>query len=134
MTNVTNAAATPTAAFFEDLSRHASEPYLERATGTLRFDLTRSGTTERWLVRVERGRTAVERASGEVPADAVVRGPGDVIDRIATGEGNATAALLRGTITVEGDLQLLMLFQRLFPSPPARPPEGPTRAGRKEAP
>jgi hypothetical protein len=33
------------------------------------------------------------------------------------GQANATAAVLRGALTVEGALDLVVLFQRLFPSP-----------------
>ena len=29
------------------------------------------------------------------------------------------AALLRGALAIEGDAELLVLFQRLFPGPPA---------------
>jgi hypothetical protein len=29
------------------------------------------------------------------------------------------AALLRGAMAVEGDVELLVLFQRLFPAPPS---------------
>ena len=40
-------------------------------------------------------------------------------DRIAGGEVNAMAAILRGAITVEGDPALLLMFQRLLPGPQA---------------
>ena len=36
----------------------------------------------------------------------------------AKSEVNAMAALLRGAMGVEGDVELLVLFQRLFPGPP----------------
>ena len=38
---------------------------------------------------------------------------------MATGEVNALAGLLRGELTVEGDPELLVLFQRVFPGPRA---------------
>ena len=37
--------------------------------------------------------------------------------RIATGEANAVTAVLRGEASLEGDWNLVILFQRLFPSP-----------------
>jgi hypothetical protein len=46
-----------------------------------------------------------------------------LFDEIVQGKANATAALLRGAVslTVGGprQLEVLMLFQRLFPGPPA---------------
>jgi hypothetical protein len=41
-----------------------------------------------------------------------------LFEQIVTGRENATAALLRGLIDVEGNPQLLVLFQRLFPGMP----------------
>ena len=41
-----------------------------------------------------------------------------LFQRLANGEVNAMAALLRGAIAVEGDPQLLVMFQRLLPGPP----------------
>jgi putative sterol carrier protein len=117
MTKATTTTPTATTAFFDALSRQPSQPLLERATGTLRFDLERPDGDERWLVRLDRGRAHVERADAEANADAVVRGPGELFDRIAMGQANATAAVLRGALTVEGALDLVVLFQRLFPSP-----------------
>ena len=37
--------------------------------------------------------------------------------RIATGEANAVTAVLRGEASLEGDWNLVIVFQRLFPSP-----------------
>jgi hypothetical protein len=37
-----------------------------------------------------------------------------------TGETNALAAYLRGAVEVEGDPELLLRFQRIFPGPPVR--------------
>ncbi len=38
-----------------------------------------------------------------------------VFDGIASGEVNPVAAVLRGSMGMEGDRELLVLFQRLFP-------------------
>jgi putative sterol carrier protein len=51
-------------------------------------------------------------------ADAVVRVDGELLDRIVTGKANALTAMLRGDMTVEGDHELMVYFQRLLPAPP----------------
>ena len=50
-------------------------------------------------------------------ADCVLRTDKALFDGIARGEVNAMAAILRGELAFEGDVQLLVLFQRLFPGP-----------------
>jgi len=44
-------------------------------------------------------------------------------------EVNATAAVLRGALTIDGDMELIVLLQRLFPSPLARRPRRRNGAG-----
>jgi putative sterol carrier protein len=104
----------PTTAFFQDLGARGHEPVLKKATGTLRFDLTDGGNrTARWLVAIEKGNVAVSHRNAK--ADCVVRADRALFDGIASGETNALAAVLRGAIDAEGDLRLLVFFQRLFP-------------------
>jgi putative sterol carrier protein len=85
----------------------------------LRFDLLRKGHTDRWLVTVDKGDVTVSRENE--PAECIVRAERSLFDRVATGEVNAFAAVLRGDMAVEGDPRLLVLYQRVFPSPPRRP-------------
>jgi putative sterol carrier protein len=101
------------AEFFESLVARGHEPLLEKSTGTLRFDLRDGKRTERWLLTVAKGDLAVSRRN--VRADAVVSVDKSLFDRIATGEANATAAMLREEIGVEGDVRLVVAFQRLLP-------------------
>jgi putative sterol carrier protein len=89
---------------------------LQEATGSVRFDLLHDDQIDHWLVVLDAGQTAVSR--DDVSADCVVRTEKALFDGIACGEVNAMAALLRGELTAEGDLELLMLVQRLFPGPP----------------
>jgi putative sterol carrier protein len=110
--------ADATARFFDALGERGHEPLLEKATGTLRFDLDAGGRTDRWLVTVERGDVTVSRKAAK--ADVVVRTDRALFDKLASGRKNAMAAILRGEIGIEGRVQLLALFQRLFPSPPKR--------------
>ena len=105
-----------TTEFFEDLDARGHEPLLEKATGTLRIELSTGKTKARWFVTVKKGDVTVSRANAK--ADCVARMDRALFDQIVTGRENATSALLRGLVTVEGNPQLLVLFQRLFPGPP----------------
>jgi putative sterol carrier protein len=102
--------------FFDDLAARGHEPLLQNASGALRFDLSDGGRTEHWFVAIDKGDVSVSHKRGK--ADAVVRVDRAFLDRILTGRENAMAAALRGVLVPEGDLGLLMLFQRLFPGPP----------------
>jgi putative sterol carrier protein len=110
-------AADTTTEFFESLGRRAHEPLLEQTVGTLRFDLARKGDVDHWFVAIDKGDLAVSHQRRR--ADCTVRAPKQLFGRVASGEVNATAAVLRGALEVEGDAELLTLFQRLFPGPPA---------------
>jgi putative sterol carrier protein len=105
-----------TTAFFEDLGARGHEPLLENATGTLRIELSTDKRRARWLVTVKKGDVTVSHANAK--ADCLVRMDHALFEQIVTGRANATAALLRGLVAVEGNSQLLVLFQRLFPGPP----------------
>jgi putative sterol carrier protein len=104
-----------TVAFFDALAERGHEVLLENATGTVRFDLYDGKKTDRWLVAVDKGDLAVSRQN--LRADCVVAADKSLFDGIASGKTNALAALLRGAIRVEGDPQMLVLVQRLFPGP-----------------
>ena len=113
---------TTTKAFFEGLDgRH--DPALEKANGTIRFDLKEDGRIERWFVAIDGGDISVSRRNAA--AACVVRASGSTFASLARGKANAMAAVLRGALMVEGDLELLVRFQRLLPSPP------PTRIARE---
>jgi SCP-2 sterol transfer family len=108
--------ADPTVDFFAALKGRGQEPLLRKASGTLRFDIADGKRIERWLVVLEKGTVAVSRR--HTRADCVVSTDRALFDRIASGEANALAALLREEVNVEGDVNLLVLFQRLLPGPP----------------
>jgi putative sterol carrier protein len=107
-----------TADFFESLRARGHQPLLEHIAGTLRFDIGDDGDVERWSVVVDDGDVAVSRASRK--ADCRVRASRKLFDGFVTGETNALAAYLRGAVEVEGDPELLLRFQRIFPGPPVR--------------
>jgi putative sterol carrier protein len=104
-------------AFFTALAEQASQPLLHGESGTLRFDLSGGTNVERWYVTVSDGALAVSHRGGHV--DTVLRMDEKLFDEITRGTVNAMAAQLRGAIHVDGDLHLLLVFQRLFPGPPS---------------
>ena len=101
--------------FFRRLAARGHEPLLEKARGTVRVDLTNGKRTARWLVAIDKGDIAVSHANAR--ADCVIRAEKTLFDGITRGETSAVAAVLRGDIVIEGDRELLVLFQRLFPGP-----------------
>ena len=105
-----------TEAFFAELAERGSEPLLGAVQGKLRFDLRSGKRTEHWRVAVKRGAVSVSRGDGA--ADAVVMADREMFSKLVTGEANATAAILRGTVIVTGATELLVRFQRIFPAPP----------------
>jgi putative sterol carrier protein len=118
--------ADATAEFFDALVERGHEPLLEKATGTVRFDLKDGKKMDRWLFAVAKGDLAVSRQN--LRADCVVTADKALFDGVASGKTNATAALLRGALSVEGDVQLLVHFQRLLPGPPRSRRRRPTAA------
>lgn len=103
----------PTAAFFEDLKQRGHEPLLTRKHGSVRIEVTKGRTTQRWLVEYDDGELSVSQRNRT--ADTTLRADKKVFDQVAAGETNAMAALLRGAMSAEGDLNVLIVFQRLFP-------------------
>jgi putative sterol carrier protein len=110
--------ATSTAEFFDDLSRREHEPLLKRVAATVRFDITDGDRTERRLLRIDCGDIRMSAAEG--PADCVLGGDRAVFDAIVGGRMTVMVALLLGVLTVDGDPELLVLTQRLFPGPAGR--------------
>jgi hypothetical protein len=106
-------------AFFDGLASRGREPLPKRASGTLRCDLVDRDRVEHWYVTMSNGRVAVSRRNAK--ADAVIRVDKALFEGMVTGRVNATSALLRGVVAPDGDLGLVILFQRLFPGPPAAP-------------
>jgi putative sterol carrier protein len=119
--------AEATAAFFEELGQRGHEPLLGRITGTMRFDLEHGHGVDRWFVAIDKGDVKISHKNAR--ADTVVRADRELFDGISTGRVNAMAAMLRNVISVEGDLDKLMVFQRLFPGPPLSRKRQPAGAG-----
>ena len=109
--------ADPTERFFDELASRAHEPLLRKASGSMRFDIVDGKRTRPWLVEVDDGETS---RSGRGGGRASSVSTGRCSTRMATGELNAVAAVLRGDLEVEGDWRLLVRMQRLFPGPRRR--------------
>jgi putative sterol carrier protein len=119
----------PTTQFFEDLGQRDHDPQLEHSRGTLRFDIATGRETDHWLVRIEKGDITVSHQGGE--ADAMVSADKTVFAAIASGKASPVAAVLRGTLHIDGNWRLLSLFRRLLPGPPAVKKRAAARAGRR---
>jgi alkyl sulfatase BDS1-like metallo-beta-lactamase superfamily hydrolase len=122
-----------TAEFFDDLARRGHEPLLGNASGTMRFDIANGKKTESWFVTIDKGDLTVSRSGGAADSTLVVSKA--LFDRLASGKASAVAEVLRGTLTIEGDWRLLVLFRRILAGPSAAKPRTtklrtPARTGR----
>jgi len=99
------------------------QPLLAKTSGKLLFEVRDRDDTASWIVDIDKGVVAIESADRDVAVDAIIRADVQLVEEIAEGRANAMAAVLRGEMTVEGDSELLMVFQRIFPGPndPRRP-------------
>jgi putative sterol carrier protein len=107
-----------TGEFFDSLAQRGHEPLLEKAKGTIGFELTDGKRVERWLVELKGGDVGVSRRN--IRADCRVRVKKDLFDEIVVGKANGMAAFLRGALAIEGQYELMAVFQRVFPGPPAK--------------
>jgi putative sterol carrier protein len=110
--------ADSTTDFFDALGRRGYEPLLRKLSGAVRFEIRDGKRVERRYVTVGKGSVTVSGRGART--QTVVRADRAVFGRIAAGELNPVAAVLRGELEVEGDWRLLVLVQRLFPSPPRK--------------
>jgi ubiquinone biosynthesis protein UbiJ len=117
-----------TTRFFDELARRGHERRLENASGSLRFDIANGRTTAHWLVSIDKGDVAVSR-SGDA-ADCTILASRAVFDRLASRQASAVAAVLRGTLSIEGDWRLLVLFRRLLSGPSTTKSTTRLRSGR----
>lgn len=106
--------------FFHGLSRRGHDRRLRVIDeGSVRFDISRDGRTDHWLVSIEKGDIRVSEEATATGGDAVVEADREVFDRIATGEAYFLTTVLRGEATVAGSPRLFATVRKLFPPPPA---------------
>jgi predicted lipid carrier protein YhbT len=106
----------PTTEFFAELERRGHEQLLEKVKATIRFDIVQGKKTGRWLVTIDRGDITVSRRNAS--ADSTVRVERSLFDQLVSGHANATAEVLRGRLAITGEIEPLILLQRVFPGPP----------------
>jgi putative sterol carrier protein len=111
-------ASVPT--FLQSVHTRQDDPVLRSFSGTIRFDLRTGENVDTYTVKVADGRASVSRRREK--ADCVASMDASLFDAVTSGEANAVTAFLRGEIRVDGDVAVLMAFERLFPGPAdARP-------------
>jgi putative sterol carrier protein len=111
-------ASVPT--FLQSVHTRQDDPVLRSFSGTIRFDLRTGDDVEPYTVSVADGRASVSRRRAK--ADCIASMDASLFDAVTSGKANAVTAFLRGEIRVEGDVAVLMAFERLFPGPTdARP-------------
>jgi hypothetical protein len=123
-----------TTEFFERLAgRTEPEPLLRNASGTVLIELHEAGDTESWFVGLKKGKISLSRHGDHV--DAKLSMSRELFDRLCSGTANAMAAVLRGSLVVQGDMKLMILLQRLFPGPPCTcgEPHGPAGYARRQS-
>jgi putative sterol carrier protein len=98
--------------FFDDLARRGHEPLLERVTAAVRFSLTDGDDAEHHVVIIDRGDIRV--STEDEPAGCVLVCDHDEFADLVAGRTSAMASMLRGTLAVDGDPELLVLAQRLL--------------------
>jgi putative sterol carrier protein len=120
--------------FFEQLAQRKHEPLLDKVKDSIRVEILDNGASSRWVIAVDNG--AITVSSDVIPGEVglVMRAPDDVFAGLATGELNAISSFLRGAIELEGNWELAVIFQRLFPDPPNRnaKPKPTARSRRKQ--
>ncbi|MFI7072576.1 hypothetical protein EEZ25_27470 [Micromonospora aurantiaca] len=102
--------------FFAHLVSRADRHVPPRVDGAVRIELATDRGPERWTVIMRGVEVTVTRA--ETDADAEMLLSAALFDRLTRGESSALSAALRNEITFAGDLELLRVFSRFFPSPP----------------
>lgn len=101
--------------YFRELVAAGEEPLLRETVGTLLINLVEGEQTSHSLVKIDKGKVAVlRRASG---GEAIIQCERDLFNKMVEGRKNAMAALLRGEISLGGNLALVSAFVRLFPGP-----------------
>lgn len=104
------------AQLFDRVGRLGRINMLAGVSGSLRFDIAEDEqVVDQWSVLVQNGRISVEHRGGD--ADCVVSVGMELLGGMACGQSNAMSALLRGDMMVTGDVQLLVLLERLLPGP-----------------
>jgi putative sterol carrier protein len=101
--------------FLTALADRGYEPLLAKTSGVLAIHLVGGPQRDRWVMAVDKGNVTVGR--GGFAADATITLDRSLFERMVQGRANAMAAVLRGAVNIDGDLDLLLAIQRVFPGP-----------------
>ena len=122
---------TTTAKFFDEVHRRGHDPLLRRVKAVVRFEITGGDERVVRLVSIDHGDVTVSTSDSH--ADALFRCSTAEFEDLINGQTSAMASLLRGTLTVEGDPELLVLAQRMLSWMPVEA-KVPRREGDREEP
>jgi putative sterol carrier protein len=101
--------------FLIALADRGYEPLLAKTSGALAIHLVGGPHPDRWVMAVDKGNVTVAREG--LAADATITLDRSLFERMVQGRANAMAAVLRGAAKIDGDLDLLLAIQRVFPGP-----------------
>ncbi len=116
----------PVEEFFNGLVQRGYEPLLQHNSGSIRFDLKDGAAVEHWRVTIDQGTLTVGRE--DAAADTVVTQDRAVLVDAIQGKQNIMIAIGLGQIGIQGDMERLVSFQRLFGN---RPEMATTQTGRR---
>ena len=107
--------------FFANLVERGQQPLLGHTCGTVDIELLggRPGEGSHWRLGIDEGAISLSDEVRE-PADCTVRTEKAYFEQLIAGRQNAISAVLRGEIECFGDVEMLMVVQRIFPGPPRR--------------
>ena len=100
--------------FFAGIARQGYQPLLANVVGSVRFELRNGTPGGGRTLHIDHGDVWLSDAP---EADCRITSDRELFNRLATGQTNALAAMLRGAVIVEGSYEMLVLLQRLFPGP-----------------
>jgi putative sterol carrier protein len=102
--------------FLEQLVSRGQEPLLHGVQATMQVDLVDGTATQQKFITMDNGVVSLSKSVSH--PDAIVRADRVLFEGIVEGRVNAMAALLRGALSVDGDLSVVAAFSRLLPGPP----------------
>jgi putative sterol carrier protein len=102
--------------FTEQLGYRGHLGLLERASGTVLVELEDNGRVGRWYVNIKRGDVSLSKSlpKGASAPDCALRAKASTFKAIRTGQLNLMAAVLRGLLSIEGNIALVVALQGLF--------------------
>jgi SCP-2 sterol transfer family len=113
--------------FVDSLCAGGPYPTLGRMRAKVRFEVADGAPGEGWTLILADG--SICEADDKAEPDCVLRADAAILQGLASGRVNGTAAILRGSLVAEGAPEVLAAIQGLLPGPPGstgprRPAQG----------